>query len=82
MTKDMEKTFIKDITCFGATTLGERGQIVVPVEIRNKLKVKKGEKFVAFLTPSEAIVFIPSNRFGNIISELNKKLTKLKSLSR
>ncbi len=76
----MKKNSPKNITCFGTATIGERGQIVIPAEIRKKLKIKSGEKFVVFLTPSETIVFIPVNQFGKVISELNKKLVKLKQL--
>jgi len=76
----MKKNPLKDVTCFGTATMGERGQIVIPAEIRRKLKVKSRGKFVVFLTPSEMVVFIPADRFGKIISELNKKLTKLKQL--
>lgn len=32
----------------GITTLGEKGQVVIPAEIRNKLKLKKGEKLIVF----------------------------------
>lgn len=31
---------------FEVTKLGERGQIVIPLEIRKKLKLKKGDKFI------------------------------------
>ena len=73
---------MQDIACFGTATMGERGQIVIPAGVRKKLKIKTGEKFVVFLTPSEAVVFIPSNQFGKIISELNKKLAKLRYLTK
>ena len=33
---------------YGTTTLGEKGQVVVPVEARNGLKLKKGEKLLVF----------------------------------
>ena len=32
----------------GITTLGEKGQVVIPAEIRAKLKLKKGEKLIVF----------------------------------
>ena len=76
----MKKNSLKGATCFGTATIGERGQIVIPAEIRKKLKIKSGGKFVVFLSPSEMIVFIPVDRFGKIIAELNKKLAKLKQL--
>jgi AbrB family looped-hinge helix DNA binding protein len=33
---------------YGTTTLGEKGQIVVPAEARRALKLKKGEKMLVF----------------------------------
>ena len=78
----MEKNFIKNITCFGATTIGERGQVVIPAEIRKKLKVKSGDKFVAFLSPVGTIMLIPSDQLGKAISVLNKHLTKLTRLTK
>lgn len=38
----MNKHFI------GVTTLGEKGQVVIPAEIRKKLKLKTGEKLIVF----------------------------------
>lgn len=72
----------QDITSFGAATIGERGQVVIPAEIRRKLRVKTGEKFIVFLTPSGAVIFIPSDRFGKMVSELDKKLAKLRKLAK
>ena len=41
---------------FEVTKLGERGQIVIPLEIRKKLKLKKGDKFIVS-TSGKLIVF-------------------------
>lgn len=78
----MKKDTIKDINCFGTTTIGERGQVVIPVEIRKKMGVKTGGKLIAFFTPSKAVVFIPVDRFGKMVSELDKKLAKFKILAK
>ncbi len=32
----------------GITTLGEKGQVVIPADIRHKLKLKTGEKLIVF----------------------------------
>ncbi len=32
----------------GITTLGEKGQVVIPADMRNALKLKKGEKLLVF----------------------------------
>jgi len=76
----MKKDFFESIICFDTATVGERGQIVVPAEIRKKLKIKSGDKLVAFLTPAETIILIPSNQFGKIVSVFHKKLDKLTEL--
>ena len=31
---------------FGSTTVGERGQIVLPIELRKKLQIKAGDKLI------------------------------------
>jgi AbrB family looped-hinge helix DNA binding protein len=31
---------------FGSTTVGERGQIVLPVELRKEFKIKAGDKLI------------------------------------
>jgi AbrB family looped-hinge helix DNA binding protein len=33
---------------YEVTKLGERGQVVIPQAIRNKLKLQKGDKFMVF----------------------------------
>lgn len=41
-------SFDKDQAFYGTTTLGEKGQIVVPAEARTAMKLKKGEKLLVF----------------------------------
>ena len=33
---------------YGTTTLGEKGQVVIPAEARTAMKLKKGEKLLVF----------------------------------
>ncbi len=72
----------QNITFFGTATIGEKGQVVIPAEIRRKLKAKTGEKFIVFFAPSEAVIFIPADRFGKMVSEFDKKLAKFKKLAK
>lgn len=37
-----------DTHSIGITTLGEKGQVVIPAEIRKKLQLKTGEKLIVF----------------------------------
>lgn len=34
---------MKNNKCYGSTKVGTRGQIVLPIELRKKLNIKKGE---------------------------------------
>lgn len=38
----------KNETFYGTTTLGEKGQVVIPAEARETMKLKKGEKLLVF----------------------------------
>lgn len=78
----MKKKQFSKASCVGTTKIGERGQIVIPSEIRKKLGTKTGEKFIIFLTPSEMIVVVPVARFEKIVSKLDKKVSKLKRLTK
>lgn len=33
---------------YGTTTIGEKGQVVIPIEARKSLKLKKGDKMLVF----------------------------------
>ncbi|HSX41862.1 MAG TPA: AbrB/MazE/SpoVT family DNA-binding domain-containing protein [Candidatus Saccharimonadales bacterium] len=49
---------------FGSTTVGERGQVVIPAEAREKFNIKAGEKMLVFGAPhGEAIVIVKAEKF-------------------
>jgi AbrB family looped-hinge helix DNA binding protein len=62
--------------------MGTRGQVVIPVRIRKKLGIKAGGKFMVFLAPPRAVIFIPSNQFERMVSEFDKRLIKLRRLAK
>lgn len=43
----------------GLTVMGERGQVVVPKEIRDALGLKAGARLVAFAVPHGKLVLAP-----------------------
>jgi AbrB family looped-hinge helix DNA binding protein len=64
----------------GFTTVGERGQIVIPHNIRTKLKIKAGDEMVV-LAKAGKIIVLPARKLeafyrallGRIDSLLQKK---------
>ncbi|GIW67030.1 MAG: AbrB family transcriptional regulator [Candidatus Parcubacteria bacterium] len=71
--KKFEKKF------YGSTIIGERGQIVIPKEARNDLKLKKGEKLLVF-GMKEMITLMKFSEAKKIMSYLEKHLENLKKI--
>jgi AbrB family looped-hinge helix DNA binding protein len=44
----MTKLNLPEITNYGMATMGERGQVVIPKKIRDKMKIKPGDNFMVF----------------------------------
>lgn len=69
---------MEDIKCYGTTTMGERGQVVIPKPLREEMKIKDGDKFIVFSPPASGIFLVPSKDIGKIVDKFSKKLTQLK----
>ncbi|MEK7574842.1 MAG: AbrB/MazE/SpoVT family DNA-binding domain-containing protein [Patescibacteria group bacterium] len=55
----------------GVTTLGEKGQVVIPAEIRRKLKLKTGEKLIVFAKDEEMIGLSKISSIEKFMSHLS-----------
>ena len=64
---------------YGMTTMGERGQVVVPMEIRKKMDIQTGDQFLVFCHDNAVIGFIKPQEFDTIIERHITQLKKLKS---
>lgn len=65
---------------FGTTTLGEKGQVVIPAEAREALKLKKGEKLLVFGFGCEMIAFAKVSDLKKFASLLSKRLESLQDI--
>lgn len=74
------------LKCYGSTTVGERGQVVLPAEVRKLFKIEPGEKLIVLgadnmgfesvmLMKSEAVTKMVEQFFGaeKIFKESIKK---------
>lgn len=68
----------ENIEGFGTTTLGERGQVVIPAEIREKLGLEPGEKFMVLLHGFGSVVLLSEDRFKEAMSGFEDKIKELK----
>ena len=65
---------------FGTTSMGERGQVVIPSEAREELGIKSGEKFVVFGDARKGTVILVKseimNKFANFFFNKSKRFEK------
>ena len=66
--------FYKKIDFWGTTSLGERGQIVIPAGARKALNLKKGDKLAVI---SKGNKFLGILKVDEISKELKNLLSKL-----
>lgn len=60
---------------FGSTTVGERGQVVIPAEAREKFNIKAGEKMLVLGSPhGEAVVFVKAEHFKSHFGKMVEKM--------
>lgn len=71
---------------YGVATIGERGQIVIPADVRKSLKVKPGDKLIVLFNPDRKLIrLIPEEDLSKLlkqasrfVSQLEKKVSKTK----
>lgn len=66
---------------YGAVTVGERGQVVIPAQVRKMYNLRTGEKLIVFAKPGGPIGFIPSEHFNHFLEQASKIMSKMKKRS-
>jgi len=59
---------------FGTTTIGKKGQVVIPMETRKKMLWKEGDKLLVFGLTNGTVVITKLDKIKEITSHLEKKL--------
>lgn len=62
-------------TCHGTTSLGERGQVVIPKKARMQLGLTKGDNFLV-IEKGSVIVLVPVQVAQHMIDDLTHGLKK------
>ena len=63
---------------YGAVTVGERGQIVIPAQLRDSFQVKAGDKLIVFAKPEGVIGLVPADQFNEFLGHMSEVLAKIK----
>lgn len=61
----------------GSTVMGERGQLVVPKEIREYYHLKSGDKFFLFGSGHGPIVLLPAKQMHNLVEHINQQIHEI-----
>ena len=73
MSKNKEKNCLAEAS-IATTVMGERGQLVIPKEIRDDFALKAGDKFLVMAHHGQAIGLIPLNQAKKQFAALSKKI--------
>ncbi len=65
---------------YGTTTIGKRGQVVIPSKAREHFKLKKGEQLLVFGMEDNIITLVKVEQAQSFAKDLSKKLKSMKSV--
>lgn len=69
----------KHIELAGTVTLGPKGQVVIPVDVREKMNIKPGDKLIALYVPEKkAIGFVTEIAMQSLVDKMGKNLESLR----
>ena len=65
---------------YGAVTVGERGQIVIPAEVRKSLNIKSGEQLMVFAKLDKKVIsLMRAKDFSQFLEKAAKIISKLEN---
>ena len=66
---------------FGTVTVGARGQVVIPKDVRRLLGIKSGDKLVVTSGPldKKMVKLVPANEFSQFLSHFEKHISTMKA---
>jgi AbrB family looped-hinge helix DNA binding protein len=68
----------KDFKFYGVARDAERGQVVIPKEVRAAMKTRSGEKLFVFANNDEIVAMIKPEKFNSLVKEMTGVLKKIK----
>lgn len=63
---------------YGTVTIGGRGQIVIPAQLRKIFGIKAGDKLFVFAKPGAPIGLVPADQFNKFLTHMTQMLAKIK----
>ena len=67
---------------FGTVTVGKRGQVAIPAEVRKLYRVKAGDKLIVIAKPDGPIGFIPAYQLNEFLTHMTEMLAQIKKANK
>ena len=69
---------IKKIQLAGTATVGPKGQVVIPAEVREKMAIKPGDKLIVlYIEEKKSVGFVTEDQAQAIVNKLGENLATL-----
>lgn len=69
---------IKKIQLAGTATVGPKGQVVIPAEVREKMAIKPGDKLIVlYIEEKMSVGFVTEDQAQAIVNKLGENLATL-----
>jgi AbrB family looped-hinge helix DNA binding protein len=65
---------------YGASTIGEKGQIVIPQEVREAMKLEKGDKLLVFGMGRDMVALAKLSQFEKFEKHLSNRLESIRKI--
>lgn len=65
----------------GTVTVGPKGQVVIPSDVRSRMGIAPGDKLIALYMPTKgSVAFVTEEKMQHIIQMMGKSVEELRSV--
>lgn len=63
----------------GTTTVGAKGQIVIPASVRKELKIETGDQLLVMIKLGKAIALVKANELNELHAAIEQEMAEIKT---